>query len=205
MQNKNNNHPDASHNDARRRFLQQGSSAALGVWLSTHWGACLASAEQAAAAARQQRYQFLNPHQSASLDAISAQLIPTTDTPGAREAGVVNFFDQALSSHAAFAVEPLNGWITELDAEAARLRPGSNFHQLDAADQQQLLTAQEDTPAFGLMRFLTVVGMFAMSHYGGNKNNLGWELLGFDHRHAWQPPFGYYDAEYARHNSGDGA
>jgi hypothetical protein len=25
---------------------------------------------------------------------------------------------------------------------------------------------------------------------------MGWDLIGFDHRHAWAPPFGYYDADY---------
>lgn len=191
---------------SRRRFLQQGSAAALGVWLSSHWSECLAAAERANDAIQQQQdYQFLNPHQAASLDAISAQLIPTTDTPGAREAGVVNFFDQALSSHAGFAVQPLDGWIADLDKVAAEQQADTAFHQLSDEQQQQILTAQENTGPFGLMRFLTLVGMFAMSRYGGNKDNIGWQLLGFDHRHAWQPPFGFYDAEYARQKHEQGA
>jgi hypothetical protein len=36
--------------------------------------------------------------------------------------------------------------------------------------------------------------MFAMPSWGGNRERAGWALLGFDNRHAWQPPFGYYDA-----------
>ena len=44
------------------------------------------------------------------------------------------------------------------------------------------------------MRFMTLCGFFGMSSYGGNRDNVGWELLGFDgHRGAWQPPFGHYD------------
>jgi hypothetical protein len=36
-----------------------------------------------------------------------------------------------------------------------------------------------------------------MSSYGGNKDNVGWKLLGLDGlHHGYQPPFGYYDAEY---------
>ena len=171
----------------------------MGAWLSTHWVDCLAAAEQASKAIQQQQdYQILSAWQAANLDAISAQVLPTTDTPGAREAGVVNFFDQAFGSHASFAIEPLNGWMTELDAEAGKRQSGAAFHQLDDAAQQQILTEQQNSGGFGLMRFLTLVGMFAMSSYGGNKDNIGWELLGFDHQHAWQPPFGYYDAEYAK-------
>ncbi len=184
---------------SRRRFLRHGSNAALGVWLSSHWAGCLVAAEEAAADLEQQHgYSFLNPHQAASLDAISAQIIPTTDTPGAREAGVVNFFDRALSSHAGFAVDPLNGWIAELDGEADKHQAGTSFYQLNDQQQKDILTAQENTGGFGLIRFLTLVGMFAMSSYGGNRNNIGWQLLGFDHRHAWQPPFGYYDAEWSQ-------
>lgn len=203
MQNKNKPRPKPAA--SRRQFLQQGSTAALGAWLSTHWTDCLAAAEQASAAIQQQQnYQRLNPWQAANLDAISAQILPTTDTPGAREAGVVNFFDQALGSHASFAVEPLNGWMSELDAEADKRQSGAAFHQLDDVLQQQILTEQETSGGFGLMRFLTLVGMFAMSSYGGNKDNIGWELLGFDHRHAWQPPFGHYDAEYTQQQMAKG-
>jgi hypothetical protein len=37
--------------------------------------------------------------------------------------------------------------------------------------------------------------MFASPSYGGNRNLVGWKLLGFDDRFAWQPPFGYYDRD----------
>ena len=40
---------------------------------------------------------------------------------------------------------------------------------------------------------LTQAGMFALPEYGGNRDHKGWELIGFEHQHVWQPPFGYYD------------
>ncbi len=204
-----NNKPGPTKASTRRQFLQQGSAAVAGFsltgWLSTHWIDCLAAAEQASEVIQQQQaYQLLNPWQAANLDAISAQILPTTDTPGAREAGVVNFFDQMLGAQASFAVEPLNAWMAELDTAADRRQSGAAFHQLDDTAQQQILTEQQNTGGFGLMRFLTLVGMFAMSRYGGNKNNIGWELLGFNHQHAWQPPFGHYDAEYNKQQTNDG-
>ncbi|MDH4256161.1 MAG: gluconate 2-dehydrogenase subunit 3 family protein, partial [Gammaproteobacteria bacterium] len=55
----------------------------------------------------------------------------------------------------------------------------------------------EHTPFFGGMRFLTVLGLLALPSYGGNAGKLGWKLVGFVDQHAWQPPFGHYDAEYA--------
>ena len=42
---------------------------------------------------------------------------------------------------------------------------------------------------------MTVFGFFAMSSYGGNKDHIGWDLIGFKGHHgAWEYPFGYYDA-----------
>jgi hypothetical protein len=35
--------------------------------------------------------------------------------------------------------------------------------------------------------------MFADPAYGGNSDKVGWKLIGFEDRFAWQPPFGEYD------------
>ena len=35
-----------------------------------------------------------------------------------------------------------------------------------------------------------------MSRYGGNRNGVGWALVGFDGHGAATAPFGYYDAAY---------
>jgi hypothetical protein len=43
--------------------------------------------------------------------------------------------------------------------------------------------------------------MFAMPSYGGNRDKLGWALIGFQDRHSWQPPFGYYDKGYSGEDS----
>jgi hypothetical protein len=39
--------------------------------------------------------------------------------------------------------------------------------------------------------------MFSNPSYGGNRDEVGWKLIGFEAPHPWQPPFGYYDADYA--------
>jgi gluconate 2-dehydrogenase gamma chain len=43
-------------------------------------------------------YEFLTAEQARLLDVITAHLIPTDDTPGAREAKVVRFIDHALAT-----------------------------------------------------------------------------------------------------------
>ena len=45
----------------------------------------------------------------------------------------------------------------------------------------------------------TAAGMFANPEYGGNRDKIGWKLLGFDDRFFWQQPFGYYDRDEAAH------
>ena len=71
------------------------------------------------------------------------------------------------------------------------------FHELEAAQQDQLLTEIEDSEFFGTIRYLTIAGMFSLPDYGGNRGNIGYQLLGFEDRQVWQPPFGFYDADYA--------
>jgi hypothetical protein len=39
--------------------------------------------------------------------------------------------------------------------------------------------------------------MFSLPGYGGNRDYVGYDLIQFDNQHVWQPPFGYYDADYA--------
>ena len=52
------------------------------------------------------------------------------------------------------------------------------------------------TPFFETTRLLTLLGMFSMPAHGGNRNGVGWKLIGFEDRHAFQAPFGYYDRDY---------
>ncbi len=36
-------------------------------------------------------------------------------------------------------------------------------------------------------------GFLGNPSYGGNRDHVGWKLIGFEDRMAFQPPFGYYD------------
>jgi gluconate 2-dehydrogenase gamma chain len=183
---------------SRRAFLGASGSVIGASWLAVQWPTLVAVAE-AAAKAQQAGTAFLalSPGEAAGLEAIAARIIPTDDMPGAREAGVIHFIDQALAGFMADDADELRAGLVSLDAAAAAREPGRDFAALDPEAQDALLGEIEETPFFGLMHYLTVAGMFAMPRYGGNRDQLGWKLLGFDHRHGWQPPFGHYDAESA--------
>jgi gluconate 2-dehydrogenase gamma chain len=89
---------------SRRSFLTRAGNAVSAVWLSAHWPAIVAAAEHAHRAAKSsapQKFQFFTPEEAAEIDAITARIIPSDETPGAREAGVVYFIDRALTTFSA--------------------------------------------------------------------------------------------------------
>ena len=130
------------------------------------------------------------------LAAIAARIIPTDETPGATEAGVVYFMDNVLGDDRAMELALIREGIRELQTAGALQFSAPYFYLLDNAQQDQLLSAIESTEFFGTVRFLTIAGMFALPEYGGSEDRIGNQLIGFEDRHAWAPPFGYYDADY---------
>lgn len=156
---------------------------------------------QAACTARDEARHFdnLSPAVARELEAIAARILPTTDSPGAREAGVVYFMDTALGTLIPDEAGELHQGLEKFSSGIAAAFPGAGlFSDLSQADQDRHLKSQEDSAFFGLVHFMTVAGFFGMSHYGGNRDNVGWKHVGMDGPpHGWQPPYGYYDAEYA--------
>ena len=70
------------------------------------------------------------------------------------------------------------------------------FAAATSAVQIAYLKTVDQTPFFETVRMLTLLGMFSAPKYGGNFQGSGWKLMGFEDRHAFTPPFGYYDARY---------
>lgn len=177
---------------SRRRFLKS-AGALSGASLFRIGAPSLAAITQAACSARDEGAAFktLGAEEAADFAAIAARIIPATDTPGATEAGVIWFWDNVLGNY--------YGWILE-DVRSLREDVVANldgsFADLTTDEQDAAITKIEEDPRFALWRYLTIFGFFAMSKHGGNKDNVGWDLVGFKGHHgAWAPPFGYYDAE----------
>jgi len=138
----------------------------------------------------------LTAEQAAVLDAVTAQIVPTDDLPGAREAKVVRFIDRSLTTWMKDDREDLLKAIDAINAAAKKASPAAaSFAALSDADQLTVLTAFEksDPEPFGGLRSLTMLGMFTNPSYGGNFEKSGWKMLGFIDQFAWSPPFGYYD------------
>jgi len=143
------------------------------------------------------KLSFLTSAEAADIEAVAAQIIPTDDTPGAREAGVIDFIDRALATFYSQLGSDYRAQLTAFQAACRELHPGAlSFAALTSDQQIEFLTRVDDTPFFNTTRLLTLLGMFALPSYGGNRDGTGWKLLGFEDTHVFHPPFGYYDRDY---------
>lgn len=195
-----------SSSPAGRRDFLRATGATLGTsWLMANlplFAGAAAAARQAQAAGK--GFVHLAEEEAADLEAIAARIVPTDETPGAREAGVIWFIDQAIGGFVASNAGVLREGLASLNRAVAAAHGKPRFALLAPAEQDALLAGQDRTPFFEDIRLLTLAGLLALPEYGGNREHLGWKLIGFEHRHAWTPPFGYYDAEATREGGPDG-
>ncbi len=184
---------------SRRLFISKSSAGLGSAWLLSNMPEIIAAqehAQHAAQSATPTTFEFFTPEQAAEVEAIAAQIIPTDDTPGAREARVVYFIDRAMKTFAAPDGAALIKGLKQLPAQVKkRFKTTQRFAELSAEQQIALLKTIEKSPFFELVRTLTITGMFANAEYSGNYNQLGWKLIGFEDRFFFEPPFGFYDRE----------
>jgi gluconate 2-dehydrogenase gamma chain len=163
----------------------------------------------------------MDPHTRAVLAAAMARIIPSDATPGAAEAGCIEWLERYLAGIGAIhALPDGNGFylLTGREAEAwtarvaavreryadgvreldslARDAGAADFLGLDAAAQDELLAIMErkgsverkrtqaavdedDLPFFGLLVMHTRQAFYSDPVYGGNRDHLGWKLIGF--------------------------
>ena len=194
------------HVNSRRDFLKSSGSAMSATWLAVNAPFILAASQAAQAnVAKQAAYVNLSAQDALELGAIVDQIIPPDETPGASDTGVVYFIDAAVGGFMADAVKPLKQGLKDLAKRASSV--GNNdrhFSALSFDQQTAVLKEIEETRFFGTLHFLTMMGMFCLPQYAGNRDSIGWDLLGFDHQHVWQAPFGYYDAAVHEQNARQG-
>jgi gluconate 2-dehydrogenase gamma chain len=184
---------------SRRAFLRVLTSAIGSTWLTLEWSSVVAAAHDAHSSAPESKphARFLTDAEMADVAAITAQIIPTDATPGAKEAGIAEFIDRALATFFERLAPTFRVQLSEFRAACVAQHPSkASFAELAAEQQIQFLQSVERTPFFNSLRLLTIIGMFAMPEYGGNRDGIGWKLLGFEDRHMFVPPFGDYDRDY---------
>jgi gluconate 2-dehydrogenase gamma chain len=200
---------------SRRKFLSQGISGLSAVWVSTHLPAVVAAAShahRAANSATPPKFEFFTPEQAAEIDAITARIIPTGDTPGAREAGVVYFIDRGLATFAVDDQKTYREGLPELQARVGEMLPGVMKFSAATPEQQDEVLHSFDEGAstarrpfrarpgaqnfFETLRQHTIAGFLIDPDYGGNHDGVGWKVIGREREHMFQAPFGYYDKDY---------
>ncbi len=136
----------------------------------------------------------LNPHEARTATAIFERMFPADDeTPGATAIGVVDYVDRALAGAYRDKVETYRLGLRALDA-AAKARHGAAFADCVAEQQDRLLAdlergelasfrAPRATAFFEMLRTHLQEGLFCDPAYGGNREKLGWKVLG--HPGVW--------------------
>jgi gluconate 2-dehydrogenase gamma chain len=182
---------------SRRSFLTGAATGLGSAWIASNWSAILEAQEHAkrAASGSSAKFDFLSPEQAIEVESVAAQIIPTDDTPGAREAGAVYFIDRALATFDRDRQAVYTQGLGDLQAKTRELFPSAaKFSGLNGDQQIQVLKAIEKTPFFAQVRTHTITGFLANPEYGGNRDEIGWKLIGFEGKFHYEPPFGYYDA-----------
>ena len=147
------------------------------------------AAAPATAAPAREPLENLTPAESDVLEAVVARLVPSDATsPGAAEARAAHYIDRALGGALASSRETYRQCLGAIDALAVSSR-ANPFARLTGAAQDALLQQLEADlpPTFpgGAAAFFTLVlghtlqGTFGDPHYGGNRNFVGWDLLGY--------------------------
>ena len=131
--------------------------------------------------------QALTLRQARFVDALAARIFPTTDTPGAVEAGAVFYIDRALAGPYAHLRSRYTRALRALDKDAQG-KFGAAFVKLSGEQQDSLLGDLESgniaalpdgAEFFELLRSHVLEGVFGEPIYGGNRDMVGWKLVGF--------------------------
>ena len=201
-----------------RRSFFAGAAAGLGsAWLSRNWPAALVASAHARAAAlpgASRKLDFLSPAEGIEISAIAARIIPSDGSPGATEAGTVYFIDRALMTFAADQQPLFRDGLAEAQTQFRAMFPGvQKFSDAAPLEQDQFLVSIDgssglaDRPNrplkaasdfFEGIRAGTIAAFLIdpESEYAGDRRGLGWQFIGRQAAHTFEPPFGFYDKDY---------
>jgi gluconate 2-dehydrogenase gamma chain len=181
---------------SRREFLTASAALFGGAWLSSN----MPLIEAVAARARisfenNEPFETLTPAEARTMAAVAEQIIPSDETPGAREAGAVYFVDKLIGGPLKNFLFGTRAALKRFDDAAAKKNPGvTSFADLSSVEQIEVMKAEENNQYFFVLRMLTIMGTFSHPKWGGGRDDVGFKIIGIEHRPAYQPPFGYYDA-----------
>lgn len=180
----------------RREFLEAISASLAATLSAAKLGELSVARAYAAEIPANAPFEFLTADQARLLDVITAHIVPTDDTPGAREAHVVRYIDHSFTTIFAEFQKDFSELIVAFNEFMATFRPdGAPFLRLTHSEQIAALRDLErlKPDVFYPFRDITMNGMFSHPVHGGNYQKIGWKLIGYVDQYSWVPPFGHYD------------
>jgi gluconate 2-dehydrogenase gamma chain len=184
--------------NSRRQFIVRSTTGLGTAWMLANWPGILSAHEHAhqAASSAPPTLEFFSAAQAAEVEAMAAQIIPSDDGPGAREARVLYFIDRALTTFDREQQSVYMQGLKSLHEKVGQKFPGKeSFAALSSHEQIELLKAIETTDFFEQVRVHTIMGFLSDPSHGGNFEEVGWKLIGFKNLAMNPTPFGYYDGE----------
>jgi gluconate 2-dehydrogenase gamma chain len=138
--------------------------------------------------ARREPLLFFSRADAETIEAVTARIFPSDDLgPGAREAGVTIYLDRALAGPYAHLADTYRQGVAGLNVASQRTA-GVPFVALSEAEQDAILHDLEwgNLVEFGLApAFMDLLiqhtreGMFCDPAHGGNRDLVGWKLMGY--------------------------
>jgi gluconate 2-dehydrogenase gamma chain len=184
---------------SRRMFLIKSLTGVSSAWLALRMPEIVAAQEHAHRLMQSPspvKFDFFSPEQAVEVEAVAAQIIPTDDSPGAREASDL-LHRSALTTFDKDKQPQYIKGLKELQSRQKKMfRNSAKFSDLNSQQQIKVLKAFEKNEFFEIVRVHTIMGFFSDPSYGGNYDKTGWNLIGFKDEFYFKPPFGYYDREY---------
>ena len=139
------------------------------------------------------RWRFLTDAEATLVDAISEQIIPTDQDPGAIFAGVTNFIDKQLAGPLKRHQQAYRTGLAGVQ-ETSQALFGGNFESLRWDDQTAVLKSLESGKAqgpawqnqssrtfFELVRDHTMQGYYGSPRHGGNRDYVSYRMLKLDY------------------------
>lgn len=151
------------------------------------------AAQPVAAAAQRIRvveaFETLTAAESATLDALASRILPSDDgTPGAHEARAVHYIDRALTGPIAASRDQYAVGLQALDDYSVQ-KHDRLFSALSPSEQDVIIEAMTENQItafpmlgagfFNMVRNHTIDGTFSDPYYGGNRDFVGWDMLGY--------------------------
>ncbi len=134
-------------------------------------------------------FETLTADESVALEALCSRILPSDDLgPGAKEARVVHYIDRAISGVLANAREQYSAGLAALDL-LSNDRYGERFSLISIEQQDEVIEDMTlnknlgypilNLAFFNMVRNHTIEGAFSDPYYGGNRNFIGWDILGY--------------------------